>query len=67
MYEDPSNISNIATSGGGVIGFDAGDQRRSISLLRGDSNTILIDLNVFRVDGKDIMSSDSYAWGRGGP
>lgn len=39
-----------------MVGFDAGDQRRNIALLRGGSNTTLIDLNVFRVDGKDMSS-----------
>lgn len=48
MYQDPIGIISIVSSGSGIAGFDAGDERRSVSV------PILEETNVFRIDGMYI-------------
>ena len=45
LYGDPGKIKNIINSGSGAIGFDSGDERRSVRV------PILSNTNVFRIDG----------------
>lgn len=61
MYEDPARTVKIATDEEdiGLIGFDAGDRRRSIAIVNRDNkNFTLESSNVFRIDG---MLSDSLS------
>ncbi len=54
-YQDPDTTFRIATDDAdvGLIGFDAGDLRRSIAILsKQHKNFTLASSNVFRVDGK---------------
>ena len=56
-YEDPSRIVNITTdqSGIGAIGFDAGDLRRSTTILSRERTKFpLQQVNVFRIDGNPL-------------
>ena len=45
LYGDPEGVKKIINSGSGAIGFDAGDERRSVRV------PIVNNTNVFRIDG----------------
>ena len=46
LYSDPEGVKNIINSGNGAIGFDAGDEKRSVRI-----PIIVNNTNVFRIDG----------------
>ncbi len=54
VYEDPDRIVNITSDPDtlGMIGFDAGDLRRSVIILSSEKTAFpLENTNVFRIDG----------------
>ena len=54
-YANPNQVVDI-TSGSGVIGFDAGDLIRGITLPSSEgSNFTLGNVNIFRIDGNDCV------------
>ena len=55
LYHNPEEIVAIATDSAriGLVGFDAGDLRRSTTILSAKKKDYdLENLNVFRVDGR---------------
>lgn len=54
IYANPTRVTNILEVGNGVIGFDAGDERRSATVLSGSDGRTLAITNLFRIDGKLI-------------
>ena len=52
IYASPERVRDIVNSGNGVVGFDAGDEMRSATVLSRnmDSNTFRSS-NWFRIDG----------------
>ena len=54
IYDDPSRIMSNISNINGIIGFDAGDQFRSATIIsrRNRNNSILNKTNIFRIDGK---------------
>ena len=54
IYDEPNRIIDITSDprGIGVIGFDAGDARRGITVLSSDKTDIQLEKsNVLRIDG----------------
>ncbi len=54
VYEDSDRIVNITSDSSriGMIGFDAGDLRRSATILSSERTTYpLENTNIFRIDG----------------
>ena len=53
IYDDPNILMNITSSVNALVGFDAGDQSRSSTIMSNrQRNYILESTNVFRIDGK---------------
>ena len=53
LYDDPDILVNITSSVNALVGFDAGDQSRSATIMSNrQRNYILESTNVFRIDGK---------------
>ena len=52
MYEDLQIVRNISSQERGRVGFDAGDQTRSSTVLYGVEELPLSHVNIFRIDGK---------------
>ena len=57
-YSDVNKVRQIVSEGNGIIGFDAGDERRSDMVVLSDSDFSLKSINVFRIDGKVIKHCD---------
>ena len=56
IYHDLPVIRRIISDENGLVGFDAGDRSRGVTVLYGEEDFPLNEVNVFRVDGKVISS-----------
>lgn len=55
LYQDLERTLDITESGTGVVGFDAGDQRRSVAILSAQGMEIdFQQTDIFRLDGIEI-------------
>ena len=55
LYQDLERTLDITAGGTGVVGFDAGDQRRSIAILNAQGMEIdLKQTDIFRLDGMEM-------------
>ena len=52
IYSDLDRVRTIVSQGSANIGFDAGDERRSDTVLLNGDYDFLETVNVFRIDGK---------------
>ena len=61
LYDDPNILTNITSSVNALVGFDAGDQSRSSTIMSNKQrNYILEFINVFRIDGKYLCTEMRY-------
>ena len=53
LYSRPDQIIEFASSVNGIVGFDAGDQDRSSTIIDSRQREYTLEFsNVFRIDGK---------------
>ena len=57
LYDKPNILMNVTSRINALVGFDAGDQSRSSTIMsRRRRNYILEFINVFRIDGKYLYT-----------
>lgn len=54
-YQNPDVIRNITGANFGTVGFDAGDQTRTSTVLRGDRHEEFGEVNIYRIDGMNLL------------
>ena len=53
LYDKPNILMNVTSSVNALVGFDAGDQSRSSTIISNrQRNYLLESTNIFRIDGK---------------
>ena len=57
LYDKPNILMNVTSSVNALVGFDAGDQSRSSTIIsRRQRNYMLEFTNIFRIDGKYLYT-----------
>ena len=58
LYDNPYILGNIASNVNALVGFDAGDQSRSSTIMSNRQRNYIPEfINVFRIDGKCLLTA----------
>ena len=53
LYNKPNEFQNSISNINGIVGFDAGDQHRSSTIIDSKQREYTLEVsNIFRIDGK---------------